>query len=72
MRHRVASSLLPLYALDALVPAEQFEVARHLLDCEACWDELDRFLQVVQHLCGELELSPDLWPRIEAAIDVAA
>ena len=52
-RHVAYEELLAAYALDALEPAEEFEITAHLVSCDECRRELDGLQDAAAHL-GEL------------------
>lgn len=69
--HSELSSLIPLFALDALDRAEEAVVEGHLPTCPNCRAELDLHRSVAASFTGEdAILSPGLWSRIETALEI--
>lgn len=69
MRHDDVFELLPLYALDALEPADRRSVEGHVARCSACRGELAGYAVVADALSGEMEPSPRVWAGILERID---
>lgn len=71
MTHDELRSLLTAYSLDALVRAEQAEVAQHVAGCPECGAELRAHLQVAHHLAllaDPVSPPPELRGRVLAAV----
>ncbi len=55
---------LAAYALDALEPHERAEVARHVLGCPACAEEVDEMRATAARLIRPVPPPPQVWGRI--------
>ena len=67
--HEQVFELLPLYALDALVPDERDAVEAHVRGCVACQEELSAQEAVVASLAPDEPAPQHVWARIEVALD---
>ena len=65
---RAIQELVPWYVAGSLLPEERQRVAGHLLECEACREELAVVLNLQlasQTAFSEIErLSPEVWQRV--------
>jgi anti-sigma-K factor RskA len=69
MTHEELSTLVPLYALDALEGAEHAAVEAHLGSCDECLAGLDRSRAVAASLVPDSAPPSGVWDRIAAEID---